>query len=133
MQHPVTFHYRYLCQTGNPKLSPDIGQNSDGSISNFWISDQSLLKKNCKNSRASDDIDMKLGPVTKLEKRKKTTSKKFDNNVMSANCDNIIIFPIYGQFGAIQSWIPVAWSVKLIFPLTVTIILQKLKTKLKNL
>ena len=47
---------------------------------------------------------MKLGPVTKLNKRNKTTSKNFDNNVMSKNCDVIAIFSIYGQFGAI--WKP---------------------------
>ena len=45
---------------------------------------------------------MKLGPVTKLEKRNKTTSKKFDGDFMPENCDIIFIFPIYGQFGAIQ-------------------------------
>ena len=45
---------------------------------------------------------MKLGPVTKLDKRNTLTSKKFGDNVMSANCDAIIIFPIYGQFGAIR-------------------------------
>ena len=45
---------------------------------------------------------MKLGPVTKLDKRNKTTSTKFDDNVMSANYGVIVIFPIYGQFGAIQ-------------------------------
>ena len=45
---------------------------------------------------------MKLGPVTKIGKRNKTTSKKFDDNVMSENCDVIAIFPIYGQFGAIR-------------------------------
>ena len=45
---------------------------------------------------------MKLGPVTKLDKRNKTTSKKFDDDVMSENCDVIVIFPIYGQFGAIR-------------------------------
>ena len=44
---------------------------------------------------------MKLGPVTKLDKRNKTTSKKFDDNVMSENCDVIVIFRIFGQFGAI--------------------------------
>ena len=44
---------------------------------------------------------MKLGPVTKLEKRNKTTSKKFDGDFMPENCDIIFIFPIYGQFGAI--------------------------------
>ena len=45
---------------------------------------------------------MKLGPVTKLDKRNKTTSKKFDDDVMMQNCDAIVIFLIYGQFGAIQ-------------------------------
>ena len=37
-----------------------------------------------------------------LNKRDKTTSKKFDNDVMSENCDVIVIFSIYGQFEAIQ-------------------------------
>ena len=45
---------------------------------------------------------MKLGPVTKLEKRNKT-SKKNDDDVTSANCDVIVIFPIYGQSKAIQN------------------------------
>ena len=45
---------------------------------------------------------MKVGPVTKLDKRNKTTSKKIDNDIMSKNCDVIIIFPIYGQFEAIR-------------------------------
>ena len=31
------------------------------------------------------DIDMKLGPVTKLDKGNKATSKKFADDVMSAN------------------------------------------------
>ena len=44
---------------------------------------------------------MKLGPVTKLDKRNKT-SKKFDVDVMSENCDVIGIFRIFGQFGAVQ-------------------------------
>ena len=44
---------------------------------------------------------MKFGPVTKLDKRNKTTSKKFDVNFMSDNCDVIVIFWIFGQFGAV--------------------------------
>ena len=40
--------------------------------------------------------------ITKFDKKNKTTSKKFDDDVMSPNCDVIVIFPIYGQFGAIQ-------------------------------
>ena len=34
------------------------------------------MKENCHNSGTSDDIDIKLGPVTKLDKRNKETSKK---------------------------------------------------------
>ena len=45
---------------------------------------------------------MKRGPVTKLDKRNKTTSKKFDDDIMSENLDHIVIFPIYYQFGAIR-------------------------------
>ena len=45
---------------------------------------------------------MKLGPVTTLDRRNKIILKKFDDDVMSANCDAIVIFPIYGQFGAIR-------------------------------
>ena len=33
------------------------------------------------------DIDLKPGPETKLDKRNKTTSKKFDNDDMSGNCN----------------------------------------------
>ena len=43
---------------------------------------------------------MKCGRVTKLDKTNKTTSKKFDDDVMSKNCDIIVILE---QFG---TWIP---------------------------
>ena len=39
---------------------------------------------------------------TKLDKKNKTTSKKVDDDVISQNCDIIIISPIYDQFGTIQ-------------------------------
>ena len=75
---------------------------------------------------------MKLGPVTKLDKRNTTTSEKSDNDIMSENCGIIVIFPIYGQFGAI--WNPYSGCmVCKTFSLIVTFILQKLKTELKNL
>ena len=88
---------------GIPNLSrsPDTGHNSDSGISDFRISAQSLIKGNCHNSGTSDGIDMKLGPVTKLNKGNKKTSKNFDNEVILENCDVIAIFLIYGQFGAI--------------------------------
>ena len=45
---------------------------------------------------------MKLGAVTKLDKRNKTPLTKCDDDVMSTNCDVIVIFLIYGQFEAIR-------------------------------
>ena len=42
---------------------------------------------------------MKLGSVTKQYKRNKTTSKNFDE-VMSANCNVSVVFPISDKFGA---------------------------------
>ena len=45
---------------------------------------------------------MKFGTVPKLDKRKKTTSKKLDHDVKSENYDVIVIFRIFGQFGAVQ-------------------------------
>ena len=41
----------------------------------FPISGKSLIKENCDNSRTNGDIDMKLGPVTKIDKKNKATSK----------------------------------------------------------
>ena len=45
---------------------------------------------------------MKLEPVTKDDKKNTVISKSFDDDIISANCDIIVIFPIYGQFGAIR-------------------------------
>ena len=45
---------------------------------------------------------MNLRSVTKLDKRNKTSSKKFDDKVMSESYDIITIFPIYDKFGAIR-------------------------------
>ena len=78
--------------------SQDTGHNSDWGIYDFQISGQSFISKNFRNS--SHDIDMKLGPVTKLDKRNTVRSKKFDE--FSESCDVIVIFPIYSQFGAIR-------------------------------
>ena len=64
-------------------------------ISGFLVSGQFLIKENRHNSRTNDDIDMKLAPVTRVDKRNKTTSKKFDDDGMSRNCDIITIFSIY--------------------------------------
>ena len=41
-------------------------------------------------------------PVTKPDKKNTATSKKFDDDIMLKNCEVIVIFPIYGQFGSIM-------------------------------
>ena len=67
---------------------------------NFWSIP--YIKENCHNSRTSDNIDTKIGQVTKIDKRNKTASKKYDGDVMLVNFDVIAIFSIYDQFGEIQ-------------------------------
>ena len=71
-------------------------------ISDFRLSGQSPTKENCYNSRASNGIDMKLGLVTKLDKRNTATSDKIDDDLMSSNYDVMLIFLIYGQFEAVR-------------------------------
>ena len=71
-------------------------------ISNIWISGQSFTKKNCRNPRNSNFIDTKCGAVTKLDKRNTATSKTNDDDVISLNCDFIVIFLIYDQFGVVR-------------------------------
>ena len=75
---------------------------------------------------------MKLGPVTKLDKKNKTTSKEFYNDVISRNCDVIAIFPMYGQFGAIQKPDSGRITVKLMFSLTITFYLTKTENSTKK-
>ena len=56
---------------------------------------------------------MKLGPLTKLDKKKTATSKKIDDDIMEANFDVTYFFLIYGQFAAIWNPDTGAWSIKL--------------------
>ena len=83
----------------------------------FQISSQFLIKENCHNSGTNDDIDMKPGPITELDKRGKnnvkkkitpyqqivrslwflwfmTNCQKKDNNAISANCEVICDFSV---------------------------------------
>ena len=52
---------------------------------------------------------MKHGPVAKLDKINTVTSRKFDDNFMSA------YFPIYTNLERFGNRIPDAWSVKITF------------------
>ena len=66
----------------NSPQSPDIGQNWVGGISDFRISGQCYINENCHNSRTNHDIDIKLRPVTEVDKRNTATSEKIDDDVM---------------------------------------------------
>ena len=117
----------------NLSQSPDIGQNSDGGISDFQISGQFLIKGNCHYSRASDGIDMKLGPVTKLDERNK---KKRQKNLTMTSCGKIVTSLPFLQFKAnlekSRSQIPNVQSVKLIFSLMVPFYLKKTENRSKK-
>ena len=66
---------------------------------------------------------MKLGPVTKIDKRNTARSKKFDEFLQS--CDVIVIFPIYGQFVAIRKPDPGRIKKKLTFSIIVVFYVTK--------
>ena len=119
--------FRTKSKIPNLPQSPDIGQNSDRGISDFQISGQSLIR--CHNSRTSHDIGIKLGQVTKPDKRNKTTSKSFDDDVMLENCDVIAIVLIYSQFGAIRKPDSEGIVCKLIVSLIVIFYLKKTENK----
>ena len=75
---------------------------------------------------------MKLGPVTKFDKRNTATSNKFDDSALSPNFDVTVIFSSHGQFGAIWNPYSGGWSVKLTFPLKVTFYLTKSENRTKK-
>ena len=56
---------------------------------------------------------MKLGPVTKLYKRNTATSKKLDDDVLSANYDAIVIFRFMANLEKFRSRISDAWSAEI--------------------
>ena len=76
---------------------------------------------------------MTFGPVIELDKKNKLTSKKIDDDFMSANCDVIVIFSIYGQFGVIKKFDSESLVYKTYIFINSNLFLQKLKTELKNL
>ena len=87
---------------------PDIGQNSDGGISDFRISGQSFIKRNYHNSRTSDDIEMKLRPVIKLDKRNKIMSKKLTMKSIRKAVMSLLFFQFTTYLEQSGSRIPVA-------------------------
>ena len=109
--------------------SPDIEENSDGAIFNFRISGESFINENYHNSKSSHDIDIKLEPVTKRDKRNTATLQKIDVDVELTNSDLTVFLANFQPSG---SWIPDAWSINLTFSLKVTFYLTATENKTKK-
>ena len=120
------------CGIPNSPKSPNIGQNSEGGICDFRISDQSLIKENCYNSRTSDDIDIKPGSVTKLDRRNKIISKFFKMTSCWKIITSFSFFQYTANLDQSGSRIPNAWSVKLTSSLAVTFYLTKTENRTKK-
>ena len=76
---------------------------------------------------------MTLGPVTKIDKRNKATSKKINVDVMSKSCDVLSFFGFLANLEQSGGRIPVTESAKVMFSVKVTFFLTKTENKLKNL
>ena len=83
------------------------------------------MNKKCHSFGTNNDIDIKLGPVTKLDTRKPVASRQSHDYVIWTNYDVIVIFSIMADLEQSESQIPDALSV---IP-TFSFILQKLKTE----
>ena len=120
MQHSVTFCHsvrdiRAKLGVHNSHQCQDIGQNSDGGTSDFRISGQSLIKENGHNSRTSDDIDMNLGPLTKLDKRNETTSKRLTWTSCQKTVTSLLFFRFLANLEHSRGWIPDTESARVMF------------------
>ena len=76
---------------------------------------------------------MKLGPVTKLDKRNTAISKKLTMTLCRKIVTSLSFFRFLANLEQYRSRIPDARSIKLTFSLTATFYLQKLKRELRNL
>ena len=73
-----------LASLTRPSLQ--TGENSERAFSVFCIFGEPLIKEKSHNSRNGNDTDMKLGLVSKIDKKKKKKKKevkKIDNDAMS--------------------------------------------------
>ena len=114
------------------RQSPDIGQNSDEGISHFLISGQSHIKESCQNSTISDDNDMKLGPVTKLDKTNKTTQEDL---MLTSSRKIVTSLPFFGFLANLeqsQGQIPDVECAKVMFSVTATFCHTKKENRTKK-
>ena len=90
----IRWNYGVLHSSGALNVQRKVWDCRNLSLSN--ILNPNLVGENCHNSRISDNIDMKLGPVTQLDKRNKTTSKK----LTITSCRQTVVSLSYFRFMA---------------------------------
>ena len=76
---------------------------------------------------------MKLGAVTKVDRRNKITSKKLTMTSCQKIVTSLSFFGFLANLEQSGGRIPDTESAKVMFSVIVTFFLQKLKTELKNL
>ena len=75
---------------------------------------------------------MKLGLVTKLYKKNKTTSKKIDDVIMLTIYDDIVIFPIYDQLEATRNPDPGCIVCETYIFININLLSCKIENKIKK-
>ena len=94
-----------------------------GDYSNFHISGESFINENGHNSRASQGIDMKFDPTTKLETRprRKILTMTLCQQILTF----LSFFYLWPICSHLEKQISEVWSEKLIFSLIITFHLTK--------
>ena len=72
----------------------------------FRISGQSLIKENYDNSKTIHNIEMKLGPVTKVDKRNKVTLKRLKITPCRKFVMSLSFFQFMANLKQSGKWIP---------------------------
>ena len=75
---------------------------------------------------------MKLRPITKIDKKNKITSKKFNDDVMSGNCDVIVILWIFASLEQSGGRMTDTKPAEVMFSVTVTFCLTKTENSTKK-
>ena len=75
---------------------------------------------------------MKLGPVTKLDKSDKKTSKKIDNDVNQKIVMSLSFFGFLANLDQFRGWIPDTKSAKFMFSVMITFCPTKTENRTKK-
>ena len=75
---------------------------------------------------------MKLGPVTKINKRNKTTSKNFARTSFRKIVTSLSFFKFLANLEQSGGWIPDTESAKVMFSIIVTFFLTKTENRTKK-